>query len=147
MPPPMIHASGTSPQISRPSSAPQINAVYLKGPTTEASPRRKASMMRKWAPPLRMLNMGTGRLTSPSAARYRQKDTPSPLFWTTAPALATAMETARTALTPKLLLSGVPSSSISCRSMPAWSVGDRPTSDGPRMWSTLVTALRTPLPR
>ena len=51
------------------------------------------------------------------------------------------------ALAPRRLLSEVPSSSISMRSMRAWSRTSSPRSGGAISSCTLAMALRTPLPR
>ena len=50
----MTQRSGTSPQITKPRIAPQSSAEYRYDVTTEASPKRSASIMRKWAAPLRL---------------------------------------------------------------------------------------------
>ena len=63
-----------------------------------------------------------------------------------APALETAMDTARIALAPSLPLFFVPSSSIMRSSIAFWSVGSLPTSAGAMMVLTFSTAFVTPLP-
>ena len=57
-----------------------------------------------------------------------------------------ASDTPRIAFAPSSPLFGVPSSSISRRSMPAWSAASEPASAGAMRSMTLATALRTPLP-
>src|SRR5512137_928276 len=57
------------------------------------------------------------------------------------------METPSRALAPSFFFSGVPSSSISNWSRPAWSIASIPSSSGAMVWLTFSTALLTPLPR
>ena len=93
-------------------------------------------------PPLRMLNIGTGRIRAPTPPSQRYSGTSCE----PAAAWAQASETPRIALAPSSPLLGVPSSRSRTSSIPAWSAASKPTIDGPIRSVTFATAVRTPLP-
>ena len=65
-----------------------------------------------------------------------------------APALAIASETERMALAPSLLLSAVPSRSLTMKlSSSTWLLGSFPFKAGEMISFTFLTALETPLPK
>mmetsp|Transcript_6231 Transcript_6231/g.14183 ORF Transcript_6231/g.14183 Transcript_6231/m.14183 type:complete len:200 (-) Transcript_6231:309-908(-) len=105
-----------------------------------------ASLFPAWLPPLMMLKAGTGRMSfvfPASSAMYLN----SGMSFSAAPALHTAMETARMALAPSLPLFSVPSSSLFMRSSIAFCcVGSFPMRAGAMMSFRLATALEHPLP-
>ena len=105
-----------------------LSACYISAPARSASEKLftpTGITINSWIsaefeaclPPFRILNMGTGRLTGQLSARYFHS---APLgLLVLAAALATANDTANTALAPKLLLSSVPSSSFRAESIDA----------------------------
>ena len=97
-----------------------------------------------WAclPPFRMLNMGTGMMVGAPGQRWRYRG----MFLEAAAAWATAKDTPRTALAPRLRLFGVPSSLRSFSSRARWSRADMPATAGAIFSLTLATAVRTPFP-
>mmetsp|Transcript_25430 Transcript_25430/g.40664 ORF Transcript_25430/g.40664 Transcript_25430/m.40664 type:complete len:389 (-) Transcript_25430:289-1455(-) len=104
-----------------------------------------ASLFPACDPPLMTLNAGTGStsLALPASSEmclYRGTS------FSAAPALETAMETARMALAPSLPLFLVPSSSSMRSSIVFCSVGSLPISAGAMMVLMFSTALSTPLP-
>ena len=110
-----------------------------------------ASLFPAWEPPLMTLKLGTGSCRSLLPARsamWRYSATPL----APAPALHTAMETARMAFAPSLDLHQpqsfwVPSSSWTMRSSRAFcAVGSLPSSAGPMTVLMFATAFLTPLP-
>mmetsp|Transcript_11301 Transcript_11301/g.41904 ORF Transcript_11301/g.41904 Transcript_11301/m.41904 type:complete len:304 (+) Transcript_11301:750-1661(+) len=104
-----------------------------------------ASLFPACEPPLITLNAGTGSTSFPFPARSAMclyRGTP----FSAAPALETAIDTAKIAFAPSLPLFLVPSSSIIRSSMVFCSVGSLPISAGPRMVLMFSTAFVTPLP-
>ena len=97
------------------------------------------------APPFIMFIIGSGSdglLVPVIFAIYCHNGKPSEL----ACALATANDTDRIALAPKLDLLSVPSRSNITWSTPCWSAASWPISDGAIRSLTLATACETPLP-
>ena len=112
-----------------------------------------ASLLPAWLPPLMMLNAGTGmHIWSVGLPASCAICLYSGVFFAPAPALHTAIETARIALAPSLDFDQphsflLPSSSCTIFSSIAFcSDGAMPTSAGPMMVLTFSTALETPLP-
>ncbi len=95
------------------------------------------------APPLITFISGTGSCISPAPPRYRYSGSDD----SSAAALATAHETARTALAPSRALFSVPSSSIIVLSMNDCSVASRPMMASQISVLTFSTAFSTPLPK
>ena len=102
----------------------------------------RSSLLEAWRPPLMMFIMGTGSRFAEAPPRYLNNG----ISWYAAAALAAAMDTARTALAPRRLLSGVPSSLISSASRRACSSAGNPMTAGAMTRVMFSTALRTPLP-
>ena len=67
-------------------------------------------------------------------------------FFSAAAAFATAKETPKIELAPKLDLLGVPSKFIILTSISVWSKTDNPIIDGAKILFTLFTAFITPFP-
>ncbi len=102
----------------------------------------KSTLLSAWAPPFSTFIIGTGSTVASAPPRKRYRGSPA----SAAAARATASETPRIALAPSRDLLGVPSRSISVRSMAPCSVARAPTSAPAMSWLTLDTALATPLP-
>ena len=112
-----------------------------------------ASLLPAWLPPLIMLNAGTGRyILSVGLPASSAMCLYSGMPLAEAPALHTAMDTPRMALAPSLDLDQphsflLPSSSCTIlSSICCCSAGLMPTSAGPMIVFTLVTAFETPAP-
>mmetsp|Transcript_32190 Transcript_32190/g.96113 ORF Transcript_32190/g.96113 Transcript_32190/m.96113 type:complete len:311 (-) Transcript_32190:46-978(-) len=105
-----------------------------------------ASPLPACEPPLMMLKAGTGSTSFLLPAKSAMC-LYSGMSFSAAPALHTAIDTAKIALAPNLPLLGVPSSSRILASIAAWSVGSMPARAGARMSLMLLTALYTLLPR
>src|ERR671915_2151841 len=102
----------------------------------------KSTLLSAWAPPLSTFIIGTGSTRAASPPRYRHSGWRS----SAAAARAAASETPRIAFAPRRDLSGVPSSSISARSSPAWSSTSAPCTASAISPLTFATAFVTPLP-
>mmetsp|Transcript_2940 Transcript_2940/g.7232 ORF Transcript_2940/g.7232 Transcript_2940/m.7232 type:complete len:270 (+) Transcript_2940:948-1757(+) len=149
---PTLVASWPYLALIRPFSAWYTSAPMRRDSAKEVAPTGRimnscmASALPAWLPPLMMLKEGTGRYilglpASSAMCLYRGT------FFSAAPALHTAMDTARMALAPSLPLLGVPSSSRILSSISFWFRGFMPFRAGPMMVLMFSTALSTPLPR
>ena len=99
-------------------------------------------LLRAWAPPFRMLSIGTGMRRACAPPKKRYSGFPSLL----AAARAAAMDTAKRAFAPRRSLLCVPSSRQSSASTRQMSLASQPRSAGAITVSICATACRTPLP-
>src|SRR5439155_13201834 len=125
-------------------SAPMRSASrYVWAPTGTTMNSWMSTLLSACAPPLRMLNWGTGRSRAPSPPRWRYSGSRR----AAAAARAAASDTPRRALAPRLEESRVPSVSRRRASTASCATGSRSRTAGARTLTTLSTARSTPLPR
>src|SRR2546428_3909160 len=130
-------------KVWKTSAAIRTASAKVVAPTGTIMNSWRSRLLSACAPPLITFINGTGRSQACGPPTERYKGSPA----SSAAAFATANDTPRIAFAPSLRLFGVPPRAIIPRSMAARFAASMPGSLGASTCCTLVTALRTPLPR